>query len=128
MSIENLFTVVPPQSVGSDTPSEQFDTLLDRPGFRLERIVSTGQATPAGEWLCQPHAEWVVLLAGSAAVRFDDELESRSLRPGVVLHIAPDRRHRVERTDASAATVWLALHYDGVKHDAAIHDVEDSRP
>ena len=29
---------------------ERFDTLIDRPGMRLERIVSTGQATPEGEW------------------------------------------------------------------------------
>ena len=29
---------------------EAFTTLVDRPGMRIERIVSTGQATPEGEW------------------------------------------------------------------------------
>jgi cupin 2 domain-containing protein len=132
MPVANLFNTMP-SPVGRDAPTEQFDTLLDRPGFRLERIVSTGQATPAGEWLSQPRAEWVVLLTGSAAVRFEDEALPRSLRPGDVLHITPDRRHRVESTDAAAATVWLALHYaepanDATTHDATPHDAEGPRP
>jgi cupin 2 domain-containing protein len=128
MSVENLFTLAPSSLAVAGNAAEHFETLLDHPAFRLERIVSTGQATAAGEWLSQPRAEWVVLLTGSAAVRFEDELEARSLQPGDVLHIAPNRRHRVERTDATAATVWLALHYDVAIRDGAIHDGEESRP
>ena len=131
MAVENLFTIMPP--VGSEAPSEQFDSLLDHPAFRLERIVSTGQATPAGEWLSQPRAEWVVLLAGSAAVRFEDEASPRMFRPGDMLHIPPQRRHRVEWTDASEATIWLALHFDAASNEGAtpivaIHDQMESQP
>jgi cupin 2 domain-containing protein len=121
MSAENLFSVTPLPSAGGNA-DEQFDTLLDQPAFRLERIVSTGQATPVGEWLSQPRAEWVVLLTGTAAVRFEDEASPRSLQPGDVLHIPPNRRHRVEWTDAASATVWLALHYDEATRDRAAHD------
>jgi cupin 2 domain-containing protein len=113
MSAENLFSVTPLPSAGGNA-DEQFDTLLDQPAFRLERIVSTGQATPVGEW--------VVLLTGTAAVRFEDEASPRSLQPGDVLHIPPNRRHRVEWTDAASATVWLALHYDEATRDRAAHD------
>jgi cupin 2 domain-containing protein len=127
MSVENLFTLAPSSLAVARNAAEQIETLLDQPGFRLERIVSTGQATAAGEWLSQPRAEWVVLLAGSAAVRFEDELESSSLRPGDVLHIPPNRRHRVEWTDAANATVWLALHYDEATHDRATNRAEGSR-
>ena len=97
--------------------AERFDRLLAAPGLRLERIVSTGQASPPGFWYDQPAAEWVVVLAGSAALRFEDEAEARRLGPGDHLFIAARRRHRVEATDPQAATVWLALHV-GVADDA----------
>ena len=44
--------------------TELFEALLDRPGVRLERIVSTGQTTPDGDWDDQTADEWVVLLRG----------------------------------------------------------------
>lgn len=90
---------------------EVFGELLQGGSFRLERIVSTGQTTPPGEWLEQPLAEWVVLLAGSARLRFEDEPADRDLRPGDYVLIAPRRRHRVAWTDPAQATIWLALHF-----------------
>jgi cupin 2 domain-containing protein len=89
---------------------ERFDTLLSRPGLRIERIVSTGQASAEGQWYDQPQTEWVVLLTGSALLRFQDEAEPRMLRPGDWLAIAPHRRHRVEATDEKTPSVWLAAH------------------
>ena len=88
---------------------EQFDVLLRRPGVRLERIVSTGQATPPGEWLSQADAEWVLLLKGAAGLAFENEAEIR-LSPGDCLLIPADCRHRVNWTAQGEATVWLALH------------------
>jgi cupin 2 domain-containing protein len=90
---------------------EQFDQLVQGASFRLERIVSTGQATPSGEWYDQDTAEWVALLSGSAALRFEDEAEDRLLRPGDHVLIAAHRRHRVQWTDPASPTVWLALHF-----------------
>jgi cupin 2 domain-containing protein len=92
-------------------PAERVDTLLIRPGLRIERIVSWGQASPPGFWYDQPEAEWVLVLAGAARLRFEDEAEARVLRPGDCVDIAPHRRHRVEWTDPTVATVWLAAFY-----------------
>ena len=91
--------------------AERMDALLTRPGLRIERIVSRGQANPSGFWYDQPEAEWVVVLAGAARLRFQDEAEARVLGPGDWVEIAPHRRHRVDWTDPSAATVWLAVFY-----------------
>ena len=80
-------------------------------GFHLERLISAGQATPAGQWYDQETHEWVVLLSGSAGLLFEGEPEIRVLRPGDYLLIPAHCRHRVEWTDPEKKTVWLALHY-----------------
>lgn len=48
-------------------PDEVFETILEHPGFKLERIVSAGHSTPEGEWYDQDRDKWVILLTGSAA-------------------------------------------------------------
>jgi cupin 2 domain-containing protein len=96
--------------------AERFDTLLSRPGLRVERIVSTGQAGAPGQWYDQPQTEWVVLLSGSAVLRFEDEADPRVLRPGDWMIIAPHRRHRVEATDGERPSVWLAVHASDELH------------
>lgn len=91
--------------------AERLETLLARPGLRIERIVSSGQASPPGFWYRQADAEWVVLVSGAALLRFEDEAEARRLGPGDWLHIAPQRRHRVDWTATDGPTVWLAVHH-----------------
>jgi cupin 2 domain-containing protein len=103
----NLFADLP----RSTEKNEQFSNLLNRPGLRIERIVSTGQASPEGFWYDQPECEWVVVLQGAATLRFEDTPEPVQLKPGDFIDIAPHRRHRVEWTDPAQATVWLAVHY-----------------
>ena len=105
--MNNLFTGLP----RSTLENEQFCELLARPGLRIERIVSTGQASPDGFWYDQPDGEWVTLLQGEALLRFADEPEARRLRPGDFIDIAPRRRHRVDWTDPEQPTIWLAIHY-----------------
>ena len=100
-------------------PREVAQTLLARPGVRIERIVSLGQHSPAGFWYDQPEGEWVVLLAGAARLRFADENAARLLRPGDFLDIAPHRRHRVEWTEPATPTVWLAVFYDALSRPAS---------
>ena len=91
--------------------AEQMIVLVENENLRIERIVSTGQASPPGFWYDQPWAEWALVLAGSAGLLFEGEAEPRVLQPGDYLHIAPHRRHRVVWTDARHPTVWLAVHY-----------------
>ena len=103
----NLFADLPPATAQD---GERFDTLLTRPGLRIERIVSTGQASPPGFWYDQTDAEWVALLSGEALLRFEDEAAARDLQPGDWVFIAAGRRHRIEQTDAATPSVWLAVH------------------
>lgn len=90
---------------------EIFEKLLHTPCFFLERIVSTGQATPPGEWYDQDQDEWVILLSGSAGLLFARENQIHWLHPGDYVFIPAHELHRVEWTDISQPTVWLALHY-----------------
>ncbi len=103
----NLFEYPP-----HDSAAEHFDVLLQASGFMLERIVSQGHATPAGEWYDQSRPEWVVLLKGSAGLSLEGEEEIRVLVPGDYLYLPAHVRHRVEWTQAGVGTVWLALHHD----------------
>ena len=91
--------------------SEQFVELLSRPGLRIERIVSSGQASPPQFWYEQPQGEWLVVLQGEARLAFEGETGPCLLGPGDCIDIAPHRRHRVEWTHPEVPTIWLAVHY-----------------
>jgi cupin 2 domain-containing protein len=106
MKFDNLFD--PPATPSRD---EVFETLLEGGKFRLERIISTGQTTPPGEWYDQDDGEWVALLSGEARLLFEGDTEPRRLQPGEWINIPPGRKHRVEWTHPDRQTVWLAVHY-----------------
>lgn len=91
---------------------EKFENLLVRPGLRVERIISTGQASPPGFWYDQQVSELVVLLSGAAELQFADENEPRRMMPGDWVQIDPHRRHRVNWTDPLQPSIWLAIHYE----------------
>jgi len=93
-------------------PDEIVDQLAQAKAVRIERIVSTGQATSPGQWLEQAQHEWVVLLTGSAALSFEQDKSPIQMQPGDYLYIPGGTRHRVESTDTDQPTVWLAIHYD----------------
>jgi cupin 2 domain-containing protein len=102
---DNLYAGLP-----QGAQAEEFTELLSRPGCRIERIVSTGQVSPPGFWYDQARIEWVLLVAGRAKLRFEDEAQPRDLKPGDYVEIAAHRRHRVEATQADPPTIWLAVH------------------
>jgi cupin 2 domain-containing protein len=101
----NLFANVP-----DCLPDERFETLLVGSGFRLERIISTGQATPEGQWYDQDGSEWVLLLKGAAGLRIEGTAAVTILNPGDYVYLPAHLKHRVEWTDPNTETVWLALH------------------
>jgi hypothetical protein len=74
LSDGNLLSGLPSQPL----VDEMVETLLERPGVRIERIVSTGQATPAGEWLDQASDEWVMVVAGRARLSIEGEGRPRA--------------------------------------------------
>lgn len=104
--VANLLAELP-----ADLPEELVEVLVDAESFRLEHIVSDGQASPPGFWYDQPEHEWVLLVSGSAGLTFADREGTVVLKPGDHLLIPAGTRHRVEWTDPQEKTVWLALHY-----------------
>lgn len=88
---------------------EHTEVLIRTPQWRLERIHSCSCASPAGFWYEQSEDEWVMLLQGTAALRFADQPADQALRPGDSLWIRAGRRHRVTATDPAPGTIWLAL-------------------
>ena len=90
--------------------SEVVEILKQRAGISIERIISTGQSSPPGFWYDQPGDEFVVLLAGSAVLRFESGDELIEMRPGDWIEIPAGVRHRVESTQTEPPTVWLTVH------------------
>ena len=86
---------------------EHFEDLLRRPGIRIERIVSHGQASPADFWYDQDEDEWVLVVAGEAVIELEGPAEVVTLQRGDWLMIPARRRHRVLFTESP--TVWLAV-------------------
>lgn len=118
----NLFSNFPNETLRNET--EIVEALLSEPGINIERIISTGQASPPDAWYCQAESEWVVVLRGSAGVKFENEAEVRVLLPGDFINIPALCRHRVEWTNADEPTVWLAVHYGGDKAGPEKEDPE----
>ena len=87
---------------------EEFLPLIANGAIRVERIVSAGQASPAGFWYDQDEDEFVALLAGSARLAIEGQ-DDLLLGPGDWVNLPAHCRHRVEWTSAEPPTVWLAV-------------------
>jgi cupin 2 domain-containing protein len=103
-------------NLGSGLPAraragELVETLLRRQGLRIERIVSTGQATPKGQWYDQEDDEWVLLAAGAARILIAGEARERHLEAGDWLLLPAHCRHHVAWTSSDPPAVWLAIHF-----------------
>jgi cupin 2 domain-containing protein len=104
--IGSLFSEIP-----AELPDERFEALIETPGFRLERILSQGQATPPGQWYDQDRDEWVLLVEGAARLSVEGRAEPVELAPGDTVLLPAHCRHRVDWTPEDRVTVWLALHF-----------------
>ena len=102
----NIFSDIP-QSL----PDELIETLTEGESVRIKRIVSRGHASPEGFWYDQVDNEWIMLLSGSAAVEIEGRGEV-ALSAGDYLLLPAHCRHRVNRTDSDADTVWLAVYFN----------------
>lgn len=107
IGVGNLFANIP-----GEIPEEIAEEIFRKQDIRIERIVSRGHSSPQGFWYDQETDEWVVLVSGSATLRFSDGRQI-DLAPGDYLFIPRHVLHRVERTDPERDTVWLALHFAG---------------
>jgi cupin 2 domain-containing protein len=94
------------QQISDSGKKEVFIPLLERAGFRLEQIVSNGQASEPGFWYDQEKDEWVLLVRGEAVLEF--EQERATMKAGDYLLIPARKKHRV--ASCSQDAIWLALH------------------
>jgi cupin 2 domain-containing protein len=104
--VSHLFAIVPQNSL-----RELSDVLVASDVVRIERMVSYGHISPPGFWYDQDMHEWVLVLQGAAQLRFEDEAALVRLNAGDCCNISAHRRHRVEWTDLTKPTIWLAVHY-----------------
>ncbi len=105
MKLTNIFASIP-----SNLDDEQIDLLAQNENVRIERIISKGHNTPAGDWYDQEKDEWVIVLKGAAILAFENAEDVR-LESGDYLNIPAHTRHRVKWTQPDSETVWLAIHY-----------------
>lgn len=104
----------PPKNLLASLPTslldERVDLVAPAGSARIERIVSTGHASPPGFWYDQDEAEWVTVLQGAGRIEYDDGAVDE-LTAGDHVYIPAHRRHRVAWTAPHTPTVWLAVFY-----------------
>jgi cupin 2 domain-containing protein len=94
-----------------ELPEEIFETICLSDNVKIERIVSRGHASPTGFWYDQEKSEFILIVQGSAGLKFENERDIVILKTGDYLNIGAHVKHRVEWTDPTCDTVWLAVHY-----------------
>jgi len=102
--IKNIFKNIP-----ENLTEELLDVLIKNENIKVERIISKGHKSPAGFWYDQEQSELVLLLKGSAKLRFENELVE--LNSGDYINIPAHKKHRVDWTDHGTETIWLAIYY-----------------
>ncbi len=102
----NIFNDIP-----TNLPEELFTVLVENKNVRIDRIVSEGHRTPAGEWYDQLQNEWVIVLQGEAVIEYENT-EQLNLKAGDFLLIPAGTVHRVVWTTAAQQTIWLAIHWN----------------
>lgn len=99
---ENIF-----RQISGAAGKEEFLTLLEQDGVKIQRIVSHASSTPENEWYDQAYNEWVMVVRGWAVLEFEGG-ERIELKEGDYLTIPPHARHRVDET--APETIWLVVH------------------
>ena len=105
--MKNLFSDLP-----TDLSEELVDVLTENKHVHIERIVSTGHASPDGFWYDEEEHEWIVVLKGAAKLLFEGDDEPIYMKPGDFVNITAHRKHRIEWTTPDEPTVWLAVFYN----------------
>ncbi|MFZ5564862.1 MAG: cupin domain-containing protein [Thermodesulfobacteriota bacterium] len=99
------------KNIPAELPEELVETLCATGIVTIERIVSKGHASPPGFRYDQEKDEFVLVVRGSAGLRFEGREDIVELRAGDWINIKAHVRHRVEWTDPAGETIWLAVFY-----------------
>ncbi len=106
--MSNLFADLP---AGLNLAEELVEVLIQSQHVRVERIVSTGHASPDDFWFDQEEDEWVVVVKGAVELLFEGEATPLSMKPGDHVLIRAHHKHRVVRTTPDEPTIWLAVFF-----------------
>jgi len=101
--LHNFFKDIP-----VNAKNEITEIMAMKGAVRIERIVSTGQASPEGFFYDQDDDEFVILLKGKAIMSFSTGSKI-TLNEGDFLNIPKSLKHRVDFTENP--TIWLAVFY-----------------
>lgn len=101
--MNNIFAAIPEQ-----LPEELCTLLHEKNGVKIERIVSKGHRTKAGDWYDQAQDEWVIVLQGQAVLVYENC--QQTLNIGDYVFIPAHTKHRVDWTAPDKVTVWLAIY------------------
>ncbi|WP_019028405.1 cupin domain-containing protein [Colwellia piezophila] len=97
-------------NIPAEIPKEIFEDILTTEKFRIERIISKGQTSPATGWYDQSEDEWLVVLSGYGVIELFNG-DKVTLKQGDYLNITAHEKHRVIETSPDEVTVWLAVFY-----------------
>jgi len=89
---------------------EDFSNIFSSRGLQIKRIISKGYRTPETKWLKDDTDEFVILLRGSASIRFFNG-EIKRMKSGDYLHIPSGTKHKVTYTSKKPCCYWLAIHF-----------------
>ena len=93
-------------------PTDEFvERLMQKSNVRIERIISTGQASPPSFWYDQTEIEWVAVLQGEATLQWEDG-GMTTMCAGEWLLIPAHLKHRVAETSQEPPCIWLAVFID----------------
>jgi cupin 2 domain-containing protein len=99
------------EGIPTDLPEELSEIICSSATVMIERIVSRGHASPEGFWFDQEMNQFVLVVEGSAGLQLESKDDLVILKAGYYLNISAHVKHRVEWTDSTCDTIWLAVHY-----------------
>jgi cupin 2 domain-containing protein len=88
---------------------EMFEVIATMGDTRIEKITTLTPYSTPGEWYNQDKDEWVVLLRGNAQIEIGDQ-GFVELSSGDYIFLPAHCLHRITRTSADPACIWLAVH------------------
>jgi cupin 2 domain-containing protein len=103
--MKNIFSI----DRNHDFTEEIFLELFKNENCKIEKIISTGQVTKAGEWMEDERNEWVILLQGESELKFING-DFYKMKAGDYILIPANTRHRVESTSKNPPCIWLAIY------------------
>ncbi len=101
---KNLFENIP-----ESFPEEIFDIILQKPGIRIERIISRGNSSPENFWYDQENDELAFLIQGESIIEFAGGNEIKMYK-GDFIFIPAHNKHRVKWTNPDINNIWIAVH------------------